>query len=157
MDDGSVYKIGGGYYDDVGYYLVGYDVQDMTLGADNSYAGPLDGVRSAYKLRRKDGVEWLFGSDGRLLCTRDRFGNSIKFQCEVPSGGLARIKKAVDTVGREILFSHQSNQVVVTVLPSGGEPTSTWTYKLELVGGGYSGRMSLAAVIPPAGRPASYE
>lgn len=43
MDDGSVYKIGGGYYDDVGYYLVGYDVQDMTLCADKTYTSPLDG------------------------------------------------------------------------------------------------------------------
>lgn len=88
MDDGGVYRIGGGYYDDVGYYLVDYNVQDMTFSADKSYTSPLDGVKSAYKLRRKDGVEWLFGADGRLLCIRDRFDNAIRFRCEVPSGSI---------------------------------------------------------------------
>ena len=88
MDDGGVYRIGGGYYDDVGYYLVDYNVQDMAFSADKSYTSPLDGVKSAYKLRRKDGVEWLFGADGRLLCIRDRFDNAIRFRCEVPSGSI---------------------------------------------------------------------
>ncbi len=57
LDDGGVYKIRGGNYEDVGYYLVDYDVQDMTFSADKTYTSPLDGVRSAYKLRRKDGAE----------------------------------------------------------------------------------------------------
>ncbi|MDD2202474.1 MAG: hypothetical protein PHQ21_09145, partial [Firmicutes bacterium] len=157
MDDGGVYKIGGGNYDDVGYYLVDYGVQDMVFSEDKSYTSPLDGAVSMYKLRRKDGVEWLFGSDGRLLCVRDRFGNEIKFQCQAPSGGLARIVKAVDTVGRQILFTYQADQVVVTVIPGDASSASTWTYKLESAGGNHSDRMKLAAVIPPAGRAVSYE
>ncbi|MEA4884992.1 MAG: hypothetical protein VB144_15300, partial [Clostridia bacterium] len=156
MDDGGVYKIGGGYYDDVGYYLVDYDVQDMTFSADKSYVSSLDGAKSEYRLRRKDGVKWLFGSDGRLLCTRDRFGNEIKFQCEVPSGGLARIVRAVDTVGRQILFSYEVNRVVVTVNPGDASQVLTWTYALETADANHSGRKKLVTATPPAGRPTSY-
>lgn len=156
MDDGGVYKIGGGTYYDVGYYLVDYDVQDMTFSADRTYTNPLDGVMSEYRLRRKDGTEWLFGEDGRLLCIRDRFDNAITFRCDVPPGGLARIAEAVDTIGRRIIFSYQASQVVVTVNPGDGSPAQTWVYSLETADPSHSDRKKLVTVAPPAGRPTSY-
>lgn len=52
MDDGSVYKIGGGYYDDVGYYLVGYDVRVRRL--HDQCARPIAALPKSCNMSRRD-------------------------------------------------------------------------------------------------------
>ncbi|MBE3575695.1 MAG: RHS repeat protein, partial [Firmicutes bacterium] len=129
-----------------GFELVHYGLEDIQLSRDTSYNNGQ--MASSYRLLRKDGVGWYFGSDGRLLGIRNRFGDTIRFEHQV-IGGVARVWRIWDTVGRKIEFAYSPAQVTVSVFASGSaaNPEFTWTYLLTSTS--HTGKQKLAEVIAP--------
>ncbi|MFU1796223.1 RHS repeat-associated core domain-containing protein [Paenibacillus azoreducens] len=90
--------------------LEDYGRTDVELLNDSSYSNGQ--VTSSYVLQEQDQKKTYFGSDGRLIGIKDRFGNEIKFthiNRTLNGSSYPVISKIVDSVGRNINFTYQTN------------------------------------------------
>lgn len=123
-----------------------YPVLDVIF--DNDAGSFSNGqTTSKYKVTTKDGQITYFGSDGRLLGIRDRYGNQIKFE-HTTFNGQPVISKITDTVGRVVTLTYSASQVTVTA-PGG----RVWRYGLT---GTEGGKVLLSSVKDPEGRLSTY-
>ncbi len=131
------------FYDGGTNNLAGYNLNDIKIVDDISITH--DGIRSKYRVDEKDGTKHYFGTDGRLLLQEDRYGNQIKFYCDIEIytnvwGDNERypyIEKIVDTLGRviEFTFEYDSNDNITMYMtitdPSDSENVRQFTYYLD--------------------------
>ena len=157
--------------------LIGYPLKDIMLSADTSVTH--DGKRSQYCLTEKDGKKLFFGTDGRLLLMRDRYGNEIKFYHATErypdTNGVRRnypyLTGITDSVGRTITLTYGEEytslsktfkNITVTVTdPTNSENNITLTYKLKKLtstqaGGTNADKYFLERVKMPDGEDSSY-
>lgn len=158
--------------------LIGYPLKDIMLSADTSVTH--GGMRSQYCLTEKDGKKLFFGTDGRLLLMRDRYGNEIKFyyntQRYPDTNGVRRnypyLTGITDSVGRTITLSYGSDytgianrtfkNITLTLNdPTNSENNFTLTYKLQKltsaqVGGSNADKYILERVSMPDGEDSIY-
>ncbi|MFR9708483.1 RHS repeat-associated core domain-containing protein [Paenibacillus sp. MB22_1] len=90
--------------------LEDYGRTDVELLRDSTYTNGQ--MTSTYVLVDQNKKKTYFGSDGRLLGIKDRFGNEIKFTHvnRLMNGkNYPVISKIVDSIGRNIDFAYQSN------------------------------------------------
>lgn len=91
--------------------LENYEGNDVIFDTDNSsYSNGQ--MQSAYKFIASDKKTTYFGSDGRLLGIKDRFGNEIKFVHQmrtIVNKQFPVISYIYDTLGRTIKFNYESN------------------------------------------------
>ena len=114
---GAVYRVV--YTADTGdSNLEDYQGKDVEFSRDTgSYSNGQ--MSSAYKFTSSDKKVTYFGSDGRLLGIKDRFGNEIKFthvdRTIYTNSSLVRgttypfIDKIIDSVGRTITFQYENS------------------------------------------------
>ncbi|MGI6668769.1 MAG: RHS repeat-associated core domain-containing protein [Acetivibrionales bacterium] len=107
LSSGEVYKIGDNLK------LEGYKLADMQLKLDSSYTNGQN-VKSYYALVYKDGIKKYFANDGRLLATKDRYGNTIEYQ-HTNINGYYVITKIIDTLGREVTIDYDFDNLKVVV------------------------------------------
>ena len=96
--------------------LDGYELNDIKIARDSSVTH--DGMTSCYRVDEKNGTKHYFGEDGRLLIQEDRFGNQIKFYCQIEKyttvdgyrENYPYITKIVDTLGREVVFTFETDE-----------------------------------------------
>lgn len=90
--------------------LEDYGRTDVELLKDTGYTNGL--MTSTYALVDQNKKKTYFGNDGRLLGIKDRFGNEIKFTHvnRLMNGkNYPVISKIVDSIGRNVDFTYQSN------------------------------------------------
>jgi hypothetical protein len=136
-------------------HLKDYNLSDMILNTDSgTYTNGQ--MTSSYVLQNKDGQKTYFGSDGRLLGVRDRFGNEIKFQHETASTGKPLINKIIDTVGREVGINYSATQVTISVndTTDSSKNRQIIYYKTQIPG--YSGEYVLSSVKDAENRVTNY-
>ena len=149
--NGSSYKIKSGFSSGDSN-LEEYTTLDMQIMTDNgSYSNGT--MSSSFVLNFKDGRKDYFAADGRLLGTRDRFGNTIKYEHEMVNSK-PLVSKITDTVGREVLIQRTTsgnNKLVTIVLPDG----ETIQYILTPAAG-QAGKHVLSKRIDQKGRETSF-
>lgn len=90
--------------------LEDYGRTDVELLNDTSYSNGQ--VTSSYVLQDENKKKTYFGSDGRLIGIKDRFGNEIKFthiNRTMNGRSYPVISRIVDSIGRNINFTYQTN------------------------------------------------
>ncbi len=93
--------------------LKDYPLKDIVINIDGgSYSNGQ--MTSAFVLTQKNGTKTYFGTDGRLLGVKDRFGNEIKFQHTIRND-YPVITKIIDSVQREIDIAYNASDVTLTV------------------------------------------
>jgi len=68
-----------------------------------------------FMLVEKDGKTSYFGSDGRILGIKDRFGNEIRFLHTIINSNPV-ISQVIDSVGRNINLTYETSKVTVDVV-----------------------------------------
>jgi YD repeat-containing protein len=106
LSDGQKYKINDNMT------LEGYKLKDMRISIDRSYIN--GDATSYYALIYKDGITKYFAEDGRLLATKDRYGNSITYWHEKINDHYV-ITKIIDTLGREVHINYDFNNMRVVI------------------------------------------
>lgn len=89
--------------------LEDYGRTDVEMLRDSSYSNGQ--INSAYMLIDQNKKKICFGSDGRLLGIKDRFGNEIKFtHINRQMNGISYpvISKIVDSIGRNVDFIYET-------------------------------------------------
>jgi len=138
LEDGTVYKV-----DVDGTGLEGYALRDMVF---SPYAGYDNGAEAAaFRLGYKDGREVFFSAAGRVIGTRDRFGNEIRYFYATDAQGRTRLAKVVDTIGRTVHITYSDTKVVIA---TGARQV---VYERTPIPG-HSGKYYLSRVTDPAGR-----
>ncbi|WP_010244121.1 RHS repeat domain-containing protein [Acetivibrio cellulolyticus] len=124
--------------------LKGYPLKDLIIEIDGgSYSNGQ--MTSAFVLSKKDGTKTYFGTDGRVLGIKDRFGNEIKIQ-HTMRNGYPVITKVIDSVQREIDFTYNTSDVTVTVTDA-GNTQNVMTIKYNKSGiDGHTGKYFLSSV-----------
>jgi YD repeat-containing protein len=122
----------------------------FTRNADGSYTKP-KGVHETltknpdgtYILRKQDGVEWRFGTEGTLQKITDPNANALTFSY----GAEGRLTKITDDVGRDTTLTYNASGRVDTLTDPAG----------RVVRYGYSEVGDLTSVTDPAGNTTRYE
>ncbi|MCX8132306.1 MAG: hypothetical protein N3I35_19705, partial [Clostridia bacterium] len=136
-------------------HLVGYPFKDRIVTCDGTYNN--GEMNSSYVLTEKDGKKTYFGSDGRLLGIKDRFGNEIKFYHDTSINYHPLISKIIDSVGRTVNITYSSSRVTIEVVDDTEPANNKKIYYNRAAGGPFGSDYNLTSVVDPAGRETKYE
>lgn len=110
LRSGAVYESDLEYDNESG--LSGYTMSDVRFVKIRTSISDPDEER-VYKLEYKDGGTDYFDSDGLLIETCDRYGNSVSYEWE-SVGTFDRLKRISDSAGHEISITYGTETATVT-------------------------------------------
>lgn len=110
LRSGAVYEADLEYDNESG--LSGYTMSDVRFVKIRTSISDPDEER-VYKLEYKDGGTDYFDSDGLLIETCDRYGNSVSYEWE-SVGTFDRLKRISDSAGHEISITYGTESATVT-------------------------------------------